>query len=116
MSLNRDKYQEMATFLDQIQSGVSLGESDTNILRQQLISLQRLFIEQIVSVADVSSREQSYRTEISKQLRLLEIDVTFFQGARQSVTAKNRLKIISDRLTTLSQYCRAILEIDEEQC
>jgi hypothetical protein len=47
---------------------------------------------------------------MSKQLRLLAIDVMFLQGARQASTAQTRLQTISDRLTTLIQYCDAIIQ------
>jgi hypothetical protein len=60
-------------------------------------------------------REQSYLTEMSKQLRLLEIDVMFFQAARQASTAKARILAIRDRLTTLINYCNAIIHPKEEQ-
>jgi hypothetical protein len=53
---------------------------------------------------------QSYQTEISKQLRLLEIDVIFLQGARQASTARHRLDAIGDRLRTLIEYSNAILQ------
>jgi hypothetical protein len=110
MSPNLEKYQEFATLLEQVRSDVTKTQLDAPILRQRLSALQQWFIQQIVPLADVEYREQSYQTEMSKQLRLLEIDVMFFQGAKQSATAQARLKTISDRLTTLIQYCYAILQ------
>jgi hypothetical protein len=110
MSLNLEKYQEFATLVEQLCCDVTKNPLDAHVLKQRLATLQRLFIEQIVPLSVVDSREQSYQTEMSKQLRLLEIDVMFFQGARQPSTAQARMKIISDRLTTLIQYCHAILQ------
>ncbi|MEA5552028.1 heterocyst frequency control protein PatD [Anabaena cylindrica UHCC 0172] len=110
MSLNFKKYQEFATFLEQLSSDVTKTQLDAPTLRQRLAVLQQWFVEQIVPLSDVDSREQSYQTEMSKQLRLLEIDVMFFQGARQSSTAQARMKTICDRITTLIQYCHAILQ------
>ncbi|MEO3705765.1 heterocyst frequency control protein PatD [Trichormus azollae] len=110
MSQYLEKYQEFATLLEQFRSDVTQNQINTPFLRQRLRELQQWFIQQIVPICDLDWREQSYQTEMSKQLRLLEIDLIFFQGARQSITAEARLKTISDRLTTLIQYCHAILQ------
>ncbi|MBW4561436.1 MAG: heterocyst frequency control protein PatD [Mojavia pulchra JT2-VF2] len=113
MSLNQEKYQALANLLEQLRSDATNTQLDATELRQRLASLHQFFQRQIVPLADVDSREQSYRTEISKQLRLLEIDVMFFQGARQASTVQARLQTICDRLTTLMQYCDAILQLQE---
>lgn len=110
MSLYLDKYQEFATLLEQLRSDVTTTGVDVPILRQRLLQLQQWFVQQIVPICDLDSRQQSYQTEMSKQLRLLEIDVIFLQGARQSATAQARIKTIGDRLTSLLQYCNAILQ------
>jgi hypothetical protein len=110
---NCDKYQELAIFLDQLQTDVTTNKLDVKELQQNLAQLQQFFVQEIAPLPDISSREQSYRTEISKQLRLLAVDVMFLQGARQLTTAEMRLKTIGDRLMTLSQYCQAILQPDQ---
>ncbi|MBD2598329.1 heterocyst frequency control protein PatD [Nostoc spongiaeforme FACHB-130] len=110
MSLNCEKYQALAKLLVQLRSDITAGEFDKTQLRQRVADLQQLFQREIVPLATADSKELSYQTEISKQLRLLEIDITFFQGARQAATAKTRLQTMSDRLTTLIQYCHAILQ------
>ncbi|AFY32717.1 heterocyst frequency control protein PatD [Calothrix sp. PCC 7507] len=110
MSLNREKYQALANLLGQLHSDATNNLLEAATLRSRLASLQQFFGQQIAPLTEVESREQSYRTEISKQLRLLEIDVMFFQGARQQSTAQARLETICDRLTTLVQYCDAILQ------
>ncbi|MFN6558864.1 MAG: heterocyst frequency control protein PatD [Nostoc sp. ChiSLP01] len=122
MSLNREKYQAFVTLLEQLRSDATTGQIVAPELRRRVASLQRLFREEIVPLADVGQasvpredwRVQSYQTEMSKQLRLLEIDVMFFQGARQASTVQTRLQTISDRLTTLIQYCNAILQPEAE--
>ncbi len=110
MSLNREKYQELANSLGKLHSDTANNYLEAATLRSRLASLQDFFGEQIIPLDAFDSREQSYRTEISKQLRLLEIDMMFFQGARQPATAQARLQTICDRLTTLMQYCDAILQ------
>ncbi|MEH1944375.1 MAG: heterocyst frequency control protein PatD [Nostoc sp.] len=122
MSLNREKYQALVTLLEQLRSDATTTQIVAPELRQRVTSLQQFFRQQIVPLADVGEtssqaedwRVQSYQTEMSKQLRLLEIDVMFLQGARQASTAQTRLKTISDRLTTLIQYCDAILQPEAE--
>jgi hypothetical protein len=110
MSLNCEKYQTLANLLVQLRSDVAANQPDTTGLKQRVAQLQQLFQREVVPLAVADSKEQSYRTEMSKQLRLLEIDVIFLQGARQAATAQVRLKTIGDRLTTLLQYCHAILQ------
>ncbi|MBW4617272.1 MAG: heterocyst frequency control protein PatD [Desmonostoc vinosum HA7617-LM4] len=110
MSLNHDKYQALATLLTELHADATVTEPNAPELRQRVAALQQLFGQQIAPLAEENSRVQSLRTEISKQLRLLEIDVMFFQGARQVSTAQARLQTIGDRLTTLMQYCDAILQ------
>jgi hypothetical protein len=129
MSLNTDKYRVFASFLEEFRSDATNTQINANQLRQRLASLKQLFVQQIVPLTEADSperevresassernlaKEQSYQTEMSKQLRLLEIDVMFFQGARQVSTAQARLQTISDRLTTLIRYCDAILRPEE---
>ncbi|MBD2167536.1 heterocyst frequency control protein PatD [Calothrix membranacea FACHB-236] len=115
MSLNQEKYQDLANLLEQFRSDANKTTLDATELRQRLASLNQLFGQQILPLPELNSREQSYRTEIGKQLRLLEIDIMFFQGARQVSTAQARLQTISDRLTTLIQYCDAILRPEDTE-
>jgi hypothetical protein len=113
MSLNSEKYQVLANLLVQLRSDITAVHLDKTLLQRRVADLQQLFQREILPLAITQgTKEQSYRTEISKQLRLLEIDITFFQGARQAATTQARLQTISDRLTTLIQYCHAILPQD----
>lgn len=110
MSLNQEKYQTLANLLGQLHSDTINNQVNITHLREHLSCLQQFFRQQIAPLPEVDSREQSYRTEISKQLRLLEIDVTFLQGARQQFTSETRRRTIGDRIATLLQYCDAILQ------
>jgi hypothetical protein len=115
MSLIREKYSLFATNLKQLHSDVTSSQIDAAELRKRVASLQEFFQQQIVHSVNEDTdsnnegRLQSYLTEMSKQLRLLEMDVMFFQGARQPSTAKGRLDSISGRLKTLIDYCNVIL-------
>jgi len=115
MSFNCDKYQELATFLDEFRANVTAGKLNLQELKQNLAHLQEFFGQQIVPLVDANSREQSYKTEISKQLRLLEVDMMFLQGAKQLTTLQSRLKTIEERIDTLIRYCQAIIQPIEEK-
>jgi hypothetical protein len=115
MSFNCDKYQELATFLDEFRANVTAGKLNAGELKQNLAQLQGFFGQQIVPLVDANSREQSYKTEISKQLRLLELDMMFLQGAKQLTTSQARLKTIEERIDTLTGYCQAITQPAEEK-
>ncbi|MBO1064062.1 MULTISPECIES: heterocyst frequency control protein PatD [Nostocales] len=115
MSFNCDKYQELATFLDEFRTNVTAGKLNAGELRPHLAKLQAFFSQQIVPLVDANSREQSYKTEISKQLRLLEVDMMFLQGAKQLTTLQARLKTIEERIDTLIRYCQAITQPTEAQ-
>ncbi|GAA6621762.1 heterocyst frequency control protein PatD [Scytonema sp. NUACC26] len=115
MSLISEKYNSFATQLKQLHSEIAATQLDATEIRQRTLDLQKFFQQQIIPLVndDTSSlnrRIQSFSTEMSKQLRLLEIDIMFLQGARQTSTAKGRLDAIGNRLTTLIEYCNAILE------
>ncbi|ABA24587.1 conserved hypothetical protein [Trichormus variabilis ATCC 29413] len=110
MSLNLEKYQSLVTLLLEFRQGINTNQIVVTEARQRLAGLKQLFGEEIAPLAEEDARIQPYKTEISKQLRLLEVDVMFLQGARQPSTAKTRLETISDRLHTLIQYCHAILQ------
>ena len=115
MSFNCDKYQELSTFLDQFRANVTGNKLNAGELKENLAQLQEFFGQQIVPLVDANSREQSYKTEINKQVRLLEVDLMFLQGARQSTTSQSRLKTIEERIDTLIRYCQAITQAVEEK-
>jgi hypothetical protein len=110
MFQNCDKYQEFRVLLDQLHSDLTQVEIDINKLKLGLLHLQQFFREQIVSLPDIDSREQSYQTEISKQLRLLTVDLMFLQGARQPITVKEKLQSMTDRLELTKQYCHNLAD------
>ncbi len=116
MSVVQHKYQTFATSLEALREYITTAGVVALGLRQRLASLQQFYQQQILPLAnqDTESQHQgqlqSFNTEISKQLRLLELDVTFFQGARQATTAQARLQNIENRIITLLRYCQGVLE------
>jgi hypothetical protein len=110
MSANHQKYHEFATLLHKLHNFTSSCETYTPQLQDHLASLQQFFRQEIVPFVNEESRELSYQTEMGKQLRLLEVDMMYLQGAKQASTARTRLDAILQRLDTLIQYCDAVLE------
>jgi predicted metalloenzyme YecM len=114
---DRPPYQEFKQVLEQLQVKVSQSSVDQSALKTALAQLQQLFQNQILSSGASSSdqpdnqRVQSYQVEINKQLRLLSMDLSFLQAARQAATVQQRQDQIRDRLTLLTTYCNALLEI-----
>ena len=114
-NLHRQKYQNFKQVLQQLQTAVNL---DTPELRQRFLEGQQFFQQQIVSLnaGDLEPvdepRVRSYQTEMSKQLQLLGMDVTFLQAARQPATVQQRLKSVGDRIQTLIGYCDVLLQLN----
>jgi len=113
MSLNLGKYRTFKTLLQQLRADISSNLTNASELRQRMASLQSFFRADIVPLTTQYPTEQSYQTEMSKQLRLLQIDIMFFQGARQASTIKERIDALTERLTTLIGYCDDILKMDK---
>ena len=108
MSLNLTTYQEFVSLLELSCSDVN--NIDAADLRQRLNELKQFFLEKIVTLTDLTSQQQSYHTEMSKQLGLLEIDVMFFQGAKQAATRQAKLNKIIEKLNTLIRYCQVLID------
>jgi len=90
-------------------------------LRSHFLVVKRHFQAHILPLAEVSLDGQNpwhaYTTEVHKQLRLLETDISFWQTARRIETRQERHRQMGDRLKLLLQYCDAVLEADgESEC
>jgi len=112
MSQKYDKYLELLGLIDGLQSQSAIEAVDVSKLRLALVESQKFFGQQIAPLPDTDAKERSYRTEISKQLRLLEIDVMFLRGARHSSTFDKRLNQTIERLGIIKQYCLAVVQIE----
>ena len=107
-------YQKFAEALAQLQTRAASGNGEVAEIKAGCRQVQEIFQAQIATLngndLDISqvSRWQSFQTEIYKQLRLLEMDVTFLQASRQLDTIQKRQEAISDRITMIIAYCEAI--------
>lgn len=113
----RQYYQEFQQALRLVQQTATATQVDAPQLQQNFRTAQQLFQQQILSLnlSDLAADEprvRSYQTEINKQLRLLEIDITFLQAARQPGTATSRQTQILQRVQNLLGYCDGILKLN----
>ncbi|MBE9192846.1 heterocyst frequency control protein PatD [Gloeocapsopsis crepidinum LEGE 06123] len=110
-------YQEFAAVLKQLQANANRAQPDVVKLHEVFQQAQRLFGQQIITLdssdlePSVASRVRSYHTEIDKQLKLLRMDMTFLQAARQPETIIARKEQICLRIQTLINYCNVLLEV-----
>jgi len=119
MILSEDRrqcYQELQQALEQLQRTAAQDNLDRAALAIEYRKVQQFFGNQIMRAhsgeLDTSDTppEQSYLTEIHKQLRLLGTDVTFLQAAKQPETAEARQSAANSRINTLIGYCGAVLQ------
>ncbi|MGB3513157.1 MAG: heterocyst frequency control protein PatD [Microcoleaceae cyanobacterium] len=110
---HNQQYQKLSQLLNQLQQTVAERETDKILAHktevQQFFETQIVILDNSELDRSVASLVQSYLTEIHKQLRLLNMDVTFLQASRNSQTREKRLATISDRLETLRGYCLTIV-------
>lgn len=112
---HQQSYQELQQGLEALHQLATQTPIDPKMLKLQLGKVQQLLGDQIRSLeADhlapaTPSQVQSYLTEIHRQFRLLEIDVTFWQASRQPATAHKRQTQLRDRIQILINYCSSLL-------
>jgi len=118
MILSEDRrqcYQELQQALEQLERTATQENLDRAALAAEYTKVQQFFGNQIMKAnsgelyASETPPEQSYLTEIHKQLRLLRTDVTFLQAAKQPATAQARQTAAAERVNTLIGYCGALL-------
>jgi hypothetical protein len=118
LSPNRhQQYQQFKQLLEQIQSVATQGNVDQAAILTAFREVQQFFAGQIMDSESngllelpLSPLEQSYLTEMHKQLRLLSMDITFLQAARIPATAQARQATASDRIHILIRYCDTVLQ------
>ncbi len=108
----------VTTFMAQVQrlrQTATQANPDGRSLQEQFLALQQSAQQgllQMTSPQQEGLAPQSvvaYQTEISRALRLLGMDITFMQAARQSLTQQKRQSQMSDRLDRLLIYGEGLL-------
>ncbi|WP_330482018.1 heterocyst frequency control protein PatD [Tumidithrix elongata] len=97
-----------------------VSDRDTNSVKHlgQLHSeIQSFFQSQILDIpissasSELEEKILSYYVELNKQLKLLGVDFTMLQVARNPTTWQQRQQQAIARLSTLISYCEALLEV-----
>lgn len=102
-------YTALQQQIEQFQA-IALQE-DPMWMRTSFARIQQDFqqiLQQFESI-DLPHPIPACQTEISKQLRLLGMDVMYLQAARLSTTADNRRSQLLDRVEVLKGFCHTIL-------
>jgi hypothetical protein len=114
------RYQTLQQSLQQLQTQVTAANPNPADLRSSFMEAQQWFQQKLIGLGEAeldpadAASVRSYNTEINKHLRLLGMDVTFFQAARQSITAQQRQAQMRDRIQRLISYCDALLNQTSE--
>ncbi|NET31129.1 MAG: heterocyst frequency control protein PatD [Cyanothece sp. SIO1E1] len=108
-------YRDFQQMLQTLKHQLNHTHLEPTAWQSTFLKAQKFFQVQILGLdlnglsPDQQSRVKSYQTEMNKQLRLLSMDVTFLQAARQSITAQQRQAHMKDRISLLLGYCEALL-------
>lgn len=113
----RKSYQDFEAVLDNLHTCTQSQELDKAELQQRFQAVKQFFQSRILRLHPDQIKDeqvsvwQSRQTEIHKNIRLLETDIVMLQTARHAATIQSRVAIICDRLNTLKQYCRSMLQL-----
>ncbi|MBD2090900.1 heterocyst frequency control protein PatD [Microcoleus sp. FACHB-1515] len=105
----RQSYAALHQQLEQFQA--IAVQDDPQWMRTSFARIQQDFqqIVQQFDAIDLPHPIPACQTEISKQLRLLGMDVMYLQAARLSTTADNRRSQLLDRVEMLKGFCETVL-------
>lgn len=110
-------YMPFGRSLQDLRSQVIQSQPDVRSLQATFLDLQQYFQTTLLptdypDLDDLAeSKLVSYQTEISKELRLLGMDIMFLQSARQAMKIQQRQAQMRDRLDRLEGYCDRIGEL-----
>lgn len=100
------------THLEELYARGGQAQMDGRSLQQVFLEAQQLYQQQLLPTLSSTpiAATQSYQTEINRALRLLGMDVSFLQAARDPMTAQKRQAQLRQRVQTLLDFSRALGE------
>lgn len=121
MALSNDTnlYSSFRRSLQALQTQAVQANPDVSNLQAEFLTVQQYYQMRILS-AELLEREDaginlsrlmSYQTEMSKELRLLGMDIMFLQTAKKAMSVQQRQSQVRDRLERLIGYCDRIVEL-----
>ncbi len=106
--IHKKAYQEFLNLLQEFL--YQLKSSDETITQRSWHDLQQFCQQKIFTLTSddldesIIQQWRSLQTEIQREFRLLNTDMSFFAASRQTKTKEIRLKSIRDRVTRLAQF------------
>ncbi|MEM0981528.1 MAG: heterocyst frequency control protein PatD [Cyanobacteria bacterium P01_H01_bin.58] len=98
---------EFVAALETCAASVSQANVDGRSLQAQFLQAQQLYQQGVLPTLRALPSETatlSYQTEINRALRLLGMDVTFLQAAKNTLTVQKRQQQMQQRLNTLLAF------------
>ena len=85
-------------------------------LMEQFKVLKDLWLDTQQSLENLALPQygQALHTEMHKQFRLMEVDITFLKTARQARTIAQRKQQLSNRLRQLIEYCETGIKLSQQ--
>lgn len=97
--------------LEMLQSSAQGANLNGRSLQQQFLQAQQFYQTQLLPTLLASPSAEglmAYQTEMNRTLRLLGMDVSFLQSAKNSITMQKRQAQMLERLKTLLEFCRGL--------
>ncbi|MEL7314302.1 MAG: heterocyst frequency control protein PatD [Cyanobacteria bacterium J06559_3] len=99
--------------LEGLKNSVGQANIDGRSLQQDFLTAQQLYHQQLLPTLMASPKAtalMTYQTEINRALRLLGMDVSFLQTAKNPMTVQKRQAQMQQRLQTLLEFSRGLAE------
>ncbi len=119
LDIYNKKYQQLSNLLTEL---MNLSLDTTLLLAAQEQNpwqeLTKFYTQEILSLTgeelppEIVARWRSIQTEIHRAIKLLTMDISLLRAARSPDLQSQRQKALLDRLTTLTNYCQAILTLN----
>ncbi len=105
----RARFERLRQQVAGLQHQMQQANPEPMAVRSQFLTLQQQFQQEVMALdlADEPEAAQilPQQIEINKQMRLLGVDISFLQAARQAHTAQQRQAQILQRLQQILAYC-----------
>ena len=111
---HQSEHQLLSVFIEALgalQASVTKANIDGRSLQQQFLETQQLYQQQLLPTlveSPSAATLMTYQTEINRALRLLGMDVTFLQSAKNPTTQQKRQAQMQQRLKTLLEFSQGL--------
>jgi len=110
-SAEADVLSTFVKLLETLETSIQVANVNCRSLQQQFLQAQQFYQTQLLPTLLASPSAEglvTYQTEINRALRLLGMDVSFLQSAKNAVTLQKRQAQMRQRLNTLLEFCRGL--------